>query len=70
MSERKSEDGKLYTSVSNTEVDSDRPNIEDYLSESLPEPHGKLRLYSSFSLLPLSFFFLLFDRFTIVLLDF
>ncbi|KMT01265.1 hypothetical protein BVRB_9g212830 [Beta vulgaris subsp. vulgaris] len=46
MSENKSksEDGKLYSSV-NSELDLDRPNLEDYLSsESLPEPHGKLRL--------------------------
>ncbi|XP_048496722.1 glycerol-3-phosphate acyltransferase 9-like isoform X2 [Beta vulgaris subsp. vulgaris] len=46
MSENKSEseDGKLYSSV-NSELDLYRPNLEDYLSsESLPEPHGKLRL--------------------------
>lgn len=51
MSENKSEseDGKLYSSV-NSELDLYRPNLEDYLSsESLPEPHGKLRLYFSLS---------------------
>lgn len=54
MSENKSksEDGKLYSSVS-TELDSDRPDIEDYLSsESLPEPHGKLRLRDLIDLSP------------------
>ncbi|XP_021776296.1 glycerol-3-phosphate acyltransferase 3-like [Chenopodium quinoa] len=51
MSERKSEDGKLHPSVS-TELDLDRPNIEDYLSESLPEPHGKLRLRDLIDLSP------------------
>lgn len=49
----KSEDGKLYASVT-SELDSDGPNIEEYLfSESLPQPHGKLHLYIS-----LPFFFL------------
>ncbi|KMT16671.1 hypothetical protein BVRB_3g049570 [Beta vulgaris subsp. vulgaris] len=54
MSENKSEseNGKLYSSV-NSELDLDRPNLEDYLSsESLPEPHGKLRLRDLIDLSP------------------
>ncbi|CAI0469031.1 unnamed protein product [Linum tenue] len=40
-----SDPGKLNTSSS--ELDLDRPNIEDYLPSgtSIHEPHGQLRLY-------------------------